>query len=139
MNAQNINKLSLSFLEGELKNNGFFFFFYRKSCIFAGESQNKRFTKQLMNMKKILFLAMALMMCMGMKAQNAVDLPQPEIGKLSMPLGKILQERRSVREYQKEMIDLQTLVNRRDVAYSTASGVVRSNGQTMSQDAQNFI
>ena len=60
-------------------------------------------------MKKILFLAMALMMCMGMKAQNAVDLPQPEIGKLSMPLGKILQERRSVREYQKEMIDLQTL------------------------------
>lgn len=60
-------------------------------------------------MKKILFLAMALMMCMGMKAQNAVELPQPEIGKLSMPLGKILQERRSVREYQKEMIDLQTL------------------------------
>ena len=40
---------------------------------------------------------------------------------------------------QEDMIDLQTLVNKRDVAYSTASGVVRTMGQSMSQDAQNFI
>ena len=40
---------------------------------------------------------------------------------------------------QEDMIDLQTMVNKRDVAYSTSSGVVRAMGQSMSQDAQNFI
>ena len=40
---------------------------------------------------------------------------------------------------QEDMIDLQTMVNKRDVAYSTSSGVVRTMGQSMSQDAQNFI
>ena len=39
---------------------------------------------------------------------------------------------------QEDMIDLQTSVNRRDVAYSTASGVVRTIGQSMSENAQNF-
>ena len=39
---------------------------------------------------------------------------------------------------QEDMIDLQTLVNRRDVAYSTSSGVVRTMGQSMDQDAANF-
>ena len=52
-----------------------------------------------------------------------------------------LQERMNVlaQMQQEDMIDLQTTVNRRDVAYSTASGVVRTMGQSMSQDAQNFI
>ncbi len=40
---------------------------------------------------------------------------------------------------QEEMIDLQTMVNRRDVAFSTSSGVIRSLGQSMSQDAANFL
>ena len=40
---------------------------------------------------------------------------------------------------QEDMIDLQTLVNRRDVAYSTASGVVRTMGQSQMQDAANFM
>jgi DUF4097 and DUF4098 domain-containing protein YvlB len=39
---------------------------------------------------------------------------------------------------QEGMIDLQTSVNRRDVEYSTASGVVRTIGQSMSENAQNF-
>lgn len=39
---------------------------------------------------------------------------------------------------QQNMIDLQTLVNRRDVAYSTGSGVARTLAQSMTQDAQNF-
>ena len=58
-----------------------------------------------------------------------------------MQAAKALQDKMNVlaQTQQEDMIDLQTLVNRRDVAYSTASGVVRSNGQTMSQDAQNFI
>ena len=62
------------------------------------------------NMKKILLFVFALTLCMGCKAQETVQLPQPEIGKLSMPLGKILQERRSVREYQQDkLVNLQTL------------------------------
>ena len=52
-----------------------------------------------------------------------------------------LQEKMNVlaQTQQEDMIDLQTMVNRRDVAYSTASGVVRAMGQSMSQDAQNLI
>ncbi len=61
--------------------------------------------------------------------------------KYQIQAAKALQDKMNVlaQTQQEDMIDLQTLVNRRDVAYSTASGVVRSNGQTMSQDAQNFI
>ncbi|MBR4171084.1 MAG: hypothetical protein IKR48_05485 [Kiritimatiellae bacterium] len=40
---------------------------------------------------------------------------------------------------QEDMIDLQTLVNRRDVAYSTSSNVVRTLGTSMSGNAQNFL
>lgn len=39
---------------------------------------------------------------------------------------------------QEQMIDIQTLVNRRDVAFSTSSNVVRALGTSSSQDAQNF-
>ena len=39
---------------------------------------------------------------------------------------------------QEQMIDLQTLVNRRDVAYSTSSNVVRALGTSSSDNAQNF-
>ena len=41
-------------------------------------------------------------------------------------------------QQQRDMIDLQTLVNRRDVAYSTSSNVVRSLGTSMDADAANF-
>ena len=53
----------------------------------------------------------------------------------------VLQEKMNVlaQTQQEDMIDLQTMVNKRDVAYSTSSGVVRAMGQSMSQDAQNFI
>lgn len=40
---------------------------------------------------------------------------------------------------QTDMIDLQTLVNRRDVAYSTSSNMVRTLGTSMGRDAANFI
>ncbi len=40
---------------------------------------------------------------------------------------------------QEEMIDLQTMVNRRDVAFSTSSGIVRTMGQSQMQDAANFM
>ena len=39
---------------------------------------------------------------------------------------------------QEDMIDLQTLVNRRDVAYSTSSNVVRALGTSSMDNAQNF-
>ena len=39
---------------------------------------------------------------------------------------------------QTDMIDLQTLVNRRDVAFSTSSNVVRALGTSMSGNAENF-
>ena len=39
---------------------------------------------------------------------------------------------------QEEMIDLQTLVNRRDNAYSTSSNVVRALGTSASDNAANF-
>lgn len=39
---------------------------------------------------------------------------------------------------QTDMIDLQTMVNRRDVAYSTSSNIVRALGTSMSGNAENF-
>ena len=39
---------------------------------------------------------------------------------------------------QTNMIDLQTLVNRRDVAYSTSSNIVRTLGSSMNKGAMNF-
>ena len=39
---------------------------------------------------------------------------------------------------QTDMIDMQTLVNRRDVAFSVSSNIVRTLGQSMSTDAGNF-
>lgn len=41
-------------------------------------------------------------------------------------------------QQQRDMIDLQTLVNRRDVAYSTSSNVTRSLGASQEADAANF-
>ena len=41
-------------------------------------------------------------------------------------------------QQQTNMIDLQTLVNRRDVACSTSSNIVRTLGTSMSKDAANF-
>ncbi|MBQ9430691.1 MAG: hypothetical protein IJU44_03980 [Kiritimatiellae bacterium] len=41
-------------------------------------------------------------------------------------------------QQQRDMIDLQTLVNRRDVAYSTSSNVIRSLGTSQGADAANF-
>ena len=40
---------------------------------------------------------------------------------------------------QEEMIDLQTLVNRRDVACSTSTNMIRTLGASMSKDAANFV
>ena len=49
-------------------------------------------------------------MTMGtMQAQDVVSLPQPEVNKLSMPLGDVLQKRRSERKYSSQEISLQTL------------------------------
>ena len=41
-------------------------------------------------------------------------------------------------QQQRDMIDMQTLVNRRDVAYSTSSNVVRTLGTSSMDNAQNF-
>ena len=39
---------------------------------------------------------------------------------------------------QQDMIDLQTLVNRRDVAFSTSSNIVRAFGTSARDNAANF-
>ena len=39
---------------------------------------------------------------------------------------------------QQQMIDLQTCVNRRDVAYSTSSSIIRTLGSSQSTNAENF-
>ena len=39
---------------------------------------------------------------------------------------------------QTDMIDMQTLVNRRDVAFSVSSNIVRALGKSMNNDASNF-
>ena len=44
----------------------------------------------------------------------------------------------SEQSQQEEMIDLQTMVNRRDVAFSTSSNVVRALGTSSMDNAQNF-
>ena len=41
-------------------------------------------------------------------------------------------------QQQRDMIDLQTLVNRRDVSYSTSSNIVRTLGASQGADAANF-
>ena len=41
-------------------------------------------------------------------------------------------------QQQRDMIDLQTLVNRRDVAYSTSSNIVHALGTSQNADAANF-
>ncbi len=43
-----------------------------------------------------------------------------------------------VQQQQQDMIDLQTLVNRRDVAYSASSNIIRAFGTSMSNEADNF-
>ena len=61
-------------------------------------------------MKKLLLLAICLTVWSGMRAQSTIQLPQPEVGKLSMSVGEALKTRRSYREYQKgKAVDLQTL------------------------------
>jgi nitroreductase len=60
-------------------------------------------------MKKLIALALALMTMGTMQAQDVVSLPQPEVNKLSMPLGDVLQKRRSERKYSSQEISLQTL------------------------------
>ena len=60
-------------------------------------------------MKKLIVLAFALMTMGTMQAQDVVSLPQPEVNKLSMPLGDVLQKRRSERKYSSQEISLQTL------------------------------
>ena len=61
-------------------------------------------------MKKVLLLAICLTAWSGIRAQSPIQLPQPEISKLSMSVGDALKTRRSYREYQKgKAVDLQTL------------------------------
>ncbi len=60
-------------------------------------------------MKKMIVLALALMTMGTIQAQDVISLPQPEVNKLSMPLGDVLQKRRSERKYSNQEISLQTL------------------------------
>ena len=61
-------------------------------------------------MKKVIFTMLALMM-MGttVKAQDAIQLPQPEVQKLNMSLGDALKQRRSYRDMTEQEVDLQTV------------------------------
>jgi hypothetical protein len=61
-------------------------------------------------MKKTLLTMLALLM-MGttVKAQGAIELPQPEVQKLSMTLGDALKQRRSYRDMTEQEVDLQTV------------------------------
>ena len=43
-----------------------------------------------------------------------------------------------VQSQQEDMIDMQTLVNRRDTAYSASSNMIRTLGKSMRTDANNF-
>jgi nitroreductase len=61
-------------------------------------------------MKKTLLMMFALlMMGMAVKAQDAIQLPQPEVQKLSMTLGDALKQRRSYRDMSEQEVDLQTV------------------------------
>ena len=61
-------------------------------------------------MKKVIFTMLVLMM-MGttVKAQDAIQLPQPEVQKLNMSLGDALKQRRSYRDMTEQEVDLQTV------------------------------
>ena len=61
-------------------------------------------------MNKVIFTMLALMM-MGttVKAQDAIQLPQPEVQKLNMSLGDALKQRRSYRDMTEQEVDLQTV------------------------------
>lgn len=57
----------------------------------------------------MIVLALALMTMGTIQAQDVISLPQPEVNKLSMSLGDVLQKRRSERKYSNQEISLQTL------------------------------
>lgn len=57
----------------------------------------------------MIVLALALMTMGTIQAQDIISLPQPEVNKLSMSLGDVLQKRRSERKYSNQEISLQTL------------------------------
>ena len=84
---------------------------------------------------------------MGIAANSLPDSLEPteSDGRCSydkrMQASKALQDKMNLlaQSQQEDMIDLQTLVNRRDVAYSTSSGVVRTMGQSMTQDVANMV
>ena len=58
-----------------------------------------------------------------------------------MQASKTLQEKMTTlaQDQQEDMIDLQAMVNRRDVAYSTASNIVHALGNSMNGNANNMI
>ncbi len=58
-----------------------------------------------------------------------------------MKVAKAIEDKMSSmsQNQQQDMIDLQTMVNRRDVAYSTSASVVRADGQSTMQEAQNYL
>ena len=60
-------------------------------------------------MKKMILFVLALTWMGSMQAQEVISLPQPEVSKLSMPLGDALQQRRSERQYSDKEISQQTL------------------------------
>ncbi len=74
----------------------------------------------------------------SLPAENASDITSYN---KRMQVAAAMQDKMSAlaQSQQEDMIDLQTLVNRRDVAYSTSSGVVRTMGQSQMQDAGNFL
>ena len=59
------------------------------------------------------------------KRLEAIDAMKPKVDALTQ-------------SQQTDMIDMQTLVNRRDTAYSASSNIVRALGKSMSTDASNF-
>ena len=60
-------------------------------------------------MKKMILFVLALTWMGSMQAQEVISLPQPEVDKLSMTLGEVLQQRRSERQYSDKEISMQTL------------------------------
>ena len=59
------------------------------------------------------------------KRLEAIDAMKPKVDALTQ-------------SQQTDMIDMQTLVNRRDTAYAASSNIVRALGKSMSTDAYNF-
>ncbi|MBO4736044.1 MAG: hypothetical protein J5614_06575 [Paludibacteraceae bacterium] len=80
--------------------------------------------------------------CTDVLGINASQLPSDiNTYEKRMQLAKLIKEKIDVlaQSQQEDMIDLQTAINRRDVAYTTSANIIKTLGNSMNSTASNLM